>query len=592
MSSINYLKSLKTISLTNTFSIIVLAAGLIVIAIVFYLNAQFIGISRIENPLDSTGYFNSVLLVGCENKTAGNETRYFIGETVFASTCEQPNNVCLVNICTENRTCAEKLVENATCSQDSNCDPHYKCDLDTCSCVRSPNCETVDDCPSVSNNNCAEFVCLSNNTCDLQTKSGMNCSTDQECGISGYFCSFDCQCVPDSSIQCTQNSECGTIENNVCAEMVCLSNNTCNQQTKAGMNCSDTNECGTGEICSNCQCTSIASVECVNNEDCGTIKNNNCAELVCLSNNTCSQQTKAGMNCSSFEECNTGEFCAPGCQCTSIASVQCVNNEDCGTLENNVCAEIVCLSNNTCNQQTKAGMNCSDTKECGAGEFCSDCQCTSIVSVQCVNDEDCGTIENNNCAELVCLGNNTCNQQTKAGMNCSDTQECGSGEVCGPSCQCVSTSSSSSNGWAYYSDNITGLPINFFTGTEFIPIQLVMKSGLDFSIVSSNNISFIENGDFLISYSIAWGADSSTSTSANLDIELDTGSGFARFENTLVKFLDSGSNSLNFGGREVGFTASIGDKIRFRIVILNGILRMVGDFNDSHSVVITIKKFT
>jgi len=437
-------KNLKSIYNCFLISNAVLGSTLILLAISYFYRPGFSAWTNIDNSLScTTEECDSTYNVGCTNITKGTNTRDLTGKTVFASNCQQPENKCLISICNSTKSCVTSLIEGAECATTQNCEGGDYC-APGCVCMSlnstMPNeCFSSSDCPIIKNNPCAEFSCI-NNTCTQQTKSGMNCSSTEECGM-GEFCS-NCQCTSIASVQCFDNEDCGTLENNICAELVCLSNNTCNQQTKVGMNCSDTNECGPGEFCANgCQCTSIASVQCVNNEDCGTIENNNCAELVCLSNNTCNQQTKAGMNCSDTKECGSGEFCS-NCQCTSIASVQCVNNEDCGVIETNICAEIVCLSNNTCNQQTKAGMNCSDTQECSTGQLCGPgCQCVSESSVQCVNNEDCGTLENNNCAEIVCLSNNTCNQQTKAGMNCSSFQECGSGEFCGPGCQCTSIAS-------------------------------------------------------------------------------------------------------------------------------------------------------
>jgi hypothetical protein len=206
-----------------------------------------------KTNLDSSLSPDDEMSIPCTNNTLGNETAEFTGTTFLVSTCPKTENVCSQFACGSDGYCLEGTISGGTCYSNSQCGNSSRCDLDTCSCVDINQCDTTSDCSIISNNLCEEQVCILG-ICTTQTISGMNCSTAQECA-SNEYCASGCVCRGIN--QCDTTSDCLIISNNLCAEQVCILG-VCTTQTISGMNCSTAQECGIDEFCG-VGCTCISS---------------------------------------------------------------------------------------------------------------------------------------------------------------------------------------------------------------------------------------------------------------------------------------------------------------------------------------------
>jgi len=416
--------------------------SIIVIAVISVVGIIFAGLAfdnsihlfSVLNPIESFDFsneeFKKTSLIPCSNKTTGNGTREFTGETIIASTCQQPKNKCLVNICTENRTCVEQFIENATCSQNADCnDDNLRCDLDTCSCVEIPECKEDSDCPIIGNNACQNFTCISGN-CTLKTLPGNECSNNQEC-LVGQYCSPICSCIFVNSTDgtCTTSSDCNVISNNPCENYTCEMGK-CTLNTIPGNECANNQDCGVGQICGE-GCTCVSSNECAQNSDCSEISNNPCESYTCIMNK-CVLDTISGNECSNNQECGDNQYCGAGCTCT-LAN-QCIQNSDCPILSNTTCENFTCI-NNICELGTIDGMECSNNQQCGAGEFCGD-GCACMISKQCNQNSDCSEISNNPCESYTCVMNK-CVRDTISGNGCATNQDCQFDQYCADNCTCA-----------------------------------------------------------------------------------------------------------------------------------------------------------
>lgn len=107
-----------------------------------------------------------------------------------------------------------------------------------------------------------------------------------------------------------------------------------------------------------------------------------CNEMICWADDgACHEQLKSNSTCSASFPCDAGETCNPStCSCESDSTNQCVVDDDCMRIEDNdLCQAVTCVSGQ-CQRDTAFGMQCSTNGECAPSQYCNSlCQCTSAA---------------------------------------------------------------------------------------------------------------------------------------------------------------------------------------------------------------------
>lgn len=115
-------------------------------------------------------------------------------------------------------------------------------------------------CP-VSNNPCISTICGMDGVCRTEPAEPDGCYQDAMCSNEtiGTKCDLEtCMCTPATTPECMTDDDCMLISNSMCENVTC-DDGRCTRQNLDGVECSSSQDCTSGEVCdSTCSCVSPA----------------------------------------------------------------------------------------------------------------------------------------------------------------------------------------------------------------------------------------------------------------------------------------------------------------------------------------------
>jgi hypothetical protein len=252
------------------------------------------------------------------------------GACIDAPTCTPPNGSCGPGReCDARGTCVP-----IECTTDNDCPTSFYCDETNRQCVPSRSCYNDTDCASLPGTTCN----LTRSTCE-PPDGEPGCQVDADCGPNGTCCNGVCEenpsCTPrpiEDVGRCTYDGECGGGD---CRITPPDTDGVCHAA------CTDTDQCGTGDICRNgfCDRNPAPTPQCLFNRDCtggGTCINGTC-HAACTTDAQCTNPAdfcdqgicqpdwRVVSECTISADCtNVGEECVDG-QCRT----RCMQSADC-----------------------------------------------------------------------------------------------------------------------------------------------------------------------------------------------------------------------------------------------------------------------
>lgn len=376
-------------------------------------NSVLGGRSRLSPDLTSLNKF-------CQQYT-GDSTSYAVHGSMhnFCSGCDQRVSWWTGSSWSSTVACAGSLnVQLVTCKTGCTTTP-------TCTSHASQKCvgNAVYWFDSCNNQEGLVQTCTSSQTCQNAQCVNIACSSNSDCGTSGYIDSPFCQ-----SGNVYQNYKTYTCSNPGTASSAC------SNSTEAKLK----QTCASGQTCSGGSCSAVT---CNSNSDCGTsgyigspfcqggnvyqdYKTYTCSNPGTVSS-TCSNSTEAKLK----QTCSSGQICSNG----SCTGVTCSSNSDCGTsgyIDSPYCQGNSVYQNYktyTCNNAGTANSYCSNSttgqlkyactgNQTCSGGTCSGQNCTSHSYQQCVGSylywyNSCGAQEDSQYCSGGCYNNQCQNYQ-------------------------------------------------------------------------------------------------------------------------------------------------------------------------------------
>ncbi len=439
----------------------------------------------------------------CVNTCTPNASQRCVGNAVYSfDSCGRQGS--LIQTCAANQTCSSGSCTNnpvVTCSSNSQCG--------TNGFVGSPFCQSngvfknfvtyTCNNPGTSSSTCTsstsaqlQTTCQSNQTC-----SNGACTTTctshslQRCVGNAVYWFDSCGNQQDLSQQCTQSQSCS---NASCMSIICSSNNDCGTSGYVDSPYCDSTSGGTGNVYQNykqytCNNPGTTSSSC-------TSVTNARLKQVCLASQTCTNGNCGNVACQQSSDCGTDGFVdQPFCQGGSVWQNHVTYTCNSPGTANALCTNTktpqlkqLCLGNQTCSNGTCNNINtaCIRNTDCGQdgyidGLFCqgngvyknyktytcnnpgmSNAYCSNSTSAQlqstCAANQTCTSgacVTNvNNCtpnASQRCVGNSvysfdSCGNQGSLIQACTSNQTCNNGACHNMNITCSSNSDCGTNG--------------------------------------------------------------------------------------------------------------------------------------------------
>jgi hypothetical protein len=357
----------------------------------------------------ATGCANTDLVDGT---TCDDSNTCTTGDSCLAGSCNSgsaldcdDSNTCTTDSCDITTGCANApVLDGTTCDDSSACTGTIgtpdSCQAGACASGATINCDDSNQCTTDA---CDTVTGCSNNT----VVDGTSCDDSDAC-TSGDSCQVGA-CLSGSALDCN--------DSNTCTADSCDSVTGCaNTNVTDGTSCSDSDTCtgtpGTPDSCQSGTCSSGATVDCDDS--------NQCTTDACDAITGCSNATVVdGTSCDDSDACTTGDSCQTGA-CTSGTALDCDDS--------NVCTADSCDTATGCaNAAVLDGTSCDDSDACtgtiGTPDSCQSGACSSGVSIDCDDSNDCTT---DSCDATTGCGNVAVGD----GTTCDDSDACTTGESC------------------------------------------------------------------------------------------------------------------------------------------------------------------
>jgi len=353
------------------------------------------------------------------------------------------------SLCTQGDKCGEG---ECTSGNEVDCDDSNPCTADSCNalvgCVHTANqdpcndgdpCTTTDQCSGGSCVGTGLLACDDENPCTndfCQPMAGCSHGNNQAPCDDGSVCTTGDKCAGGS---CVPGVVMACDDANPCTKNGCDPVDGCTYAPEAG-ECSDNNECTTGDHCAAGACVGDAPVDCDDDNPCTTDK--------CLPNGGCQHLPWEGP-CSDGDVCTGLDKCLDG---------SCVAGEKLDCDDGNPCTDDSCDGASGC----KHSMNqaaCDDSNACTEGDICKGGVCGNSGPVDCDDQNVCTTDSCNpddGCVHAlntlpcddddICTIKDACQLGECASggeLNCNDGNPC-TDDSCDPDVGCQFTPNASS----------------------------------------------------------------------------------------------------------------------------------------------------
>jgi len=377
--------------------------------------------------------------------------------------------------CSANQICQNAQCVNVACSSSSDCGTSGYIGDAFCKYgnVYRPYKTYICYSPGTVNSSCSSAtsdmlveICSSGKVCSNGSCQTIACSSDAQCGTSGYigdaFCqngdvykqykTYTCNNPGTASSSCS-NSTSNKLFTDCSSNQIC-SGGACVNQT---ITCSSSSDCGTSGYIGDAFCSggdvykTYKTYTCSNPGTSASACSSSTQDKLitnCLSTQTCSNGSCQTIACSSDAQCGASgyigdAFCQNGdvykqyktytCNNPGTASSSCSNSTSNQLL-------IDCASNQTCSNGTCQTIACSSDAQCGTSGYIGDAFCQNGDVYKTYRTYTCN---NPGTASSVC-SNSTSN---KLITNCTSNQTCSGGACVNQTIACSSSSDCGTSGY-------------------------------------------------------------------------------------------------------------------------------------------------
>jgi len=272
------------------------------------------------------------------------------GACVYASpTICDDDNLCTTDSCDPDIGCVFNI-NTAPCDDGDLCTTGDHCDLGSCKSSGQLNCND--------NNDCTDDACDPNAGCTF-TPNSDQCDDENACTVNDHC--FNGTCIFDQMADCDDGS--------ICTKDYCDQNAGC-QHDPLESPCDDGDQCTTGDVCVDGQCTGAAPLLC----DDGNL----CTDDLCEKDTGC-QHIPNSLPCTDNDACTSDDVCGGG-DCQPGPALDC--NDD------NVCTDDACQSDKGCVFVFNS-LGCDDSDACTQNDGCVDGDCVGGPPPDCDDGNEC-----------------------------------------------------------------------------------------------------------------------------------------------------------------------------------------------------------